>query len=77
MYRIDEKEYVFYIKEEGKLYDEKNFIIFYDISTEKIIEKLKVGNGENDNGMKLINNNNLIIPGVNTIIFIDVKMKNY
>ena len=50
-----------------------DFILFYDIETNKIIEKLKVGNGKNRYDMILVNKDNLIISGDGTIILIDTK----
>ena len=48
-------------------------ILFYNIETDKIIEKLKVGKGENNHEMTLLNKDNLIISGNGTIILIDIK----
>ena len=49
------------------------FIILNNIETDKIIEKLKVGKGENNHEMTLLNKDNLIISGNGTIILIDIK----
>ena len=71
--QINESEYAFYKLEKGKVYGKSDFILFYNIETEKIIEKLKVGKGENSHEMFLLNKNNLIIAGDGTIILIDTK----
>ena len=67
--QINEDEYAFYIREN----DKEDILIFYDIQADKNIEKLIVGKGENDNGMKLVNKNNLIISGDDSLILIDIK----
>ena len=71
--QINENEYAFYTLEKGKVFGESDFILFYNIETDKIIEKLKVGKGENNHEMTLLNKDNLIISGNGTIILIDIK----
>ena len=48
-------------------------LIFYDLISEQNIKTIKVGNGENLREMFLLNQDNLIIKGNDTIILIDVK----
>ena len=74
--QIDDNEYIFYAKQKGAVYGKNDYLIFYDIQSNKIIKKLKVGNGKNTDEMVLINKNNLIIKGGNEEIkLIDVKNK--
>ena len=71
--QINESEYAFYKMETDEVNGDGDFILFYDIETNKIIEKLKVGNGKNRYDMILVNKDNLIISGDGTIILIDTK----
>ena len=74
--QLDDNEFVFYAKQKGAIYGENDYLIFYDIQTDKRIKKLKVGKGKNSGDMILINKNNLIILGVEEEIkLIDVKNK--
>jgi hypothetical protein len=74
--QLDDNEFVFYAKQKGAIYCENDYLIFYDIQTDKRIKKLKVGKGKNSGDMILINKNNLIILGVEEEIkLIDVKNK--
>ena len=71
--QINEKEYALYKTEKSKAHGENDIIMFYDIETDKVIEKLKVGKGENCDGMILLNKDNLIVSGDGTMILIDIK----
>ena len=87
--QVDENEYIFYTKEENEKTendskkekeeeDEEpeytNFLMFYDMLNDKIIKHLKVGKGDNNDGMILIRKDFLLIGGnSNSIILIDVK----
>lgn len=74
--QLDDNEFVFYAKQKGAIYGENDYLIFYDIQTDKRIKKLKVGKGKNSGDMILINKNNLIILGIEEEIkLIDVKNK--
>ena len=71
--QVSENEYVFYANQKGTIYGTNDYLIFYDMKNEEIIKKLKVGKGENDYDMILLNKGNLIISGKDSIILIDVK----
>ena len=71
--QINEKEFVFYVNQKGKIYGTNDYLIFYDIESDKKIKTLKVGRGENLYEMYLASEDNLIIKGENNIILIDVK----
>ena len=72
--QIRDNEYVYYVKLKGKVYGKNDFLIFFDMQNESVIKKLKVGSGENNSDMLLINKDNLLIDGRDGIIkLIDVK----
>ena len=74
--QINDNEFVFYAKQKGVIYGENDYLIFYDIQTDRKIKKLKVGKGKNIGDMMLINKNYLIILGDEyKIKLIDVKNK--
>ena len=73
--QLNESELIFYVYQEDKIYGENDSLIFYDLKSEQIISNLKVGKGENLYEMFLLNQDNLIIKGEDTIILIDVKNK--
>ena len=80
--QINDKEIIIYcyVQEKnifGKYSGDKDYLIFYDIKNNKIIESLKIGSNINErkNKMILMNENDLIIEHGNSdrIILVDVK----
>ena len=71
--QINDNEYVFYTIEKNSSLGTNQFLIFYDIENDKIIKKLKVGDGNNGFDMLPISKDNLIISGDSSIILVDIK----
>lgn len=71
--QLNDNELVFYAFQNEKIYGTIDILEFYDLKSEQIINTLKVGKGENLYEMFLLNQDNLIIKGDDTIILIDVK----
>ena len=71
--QINDNEYVFYTIEKNSSLGTNQFLIFYDIENDKIIKKLKVGDGDNGFDMLPISKDNLIISGDSSIILVDIK----
>ena len=71
--QINDNEMVFYVYKRYEENEEKEFLIFYDLISEQKVHSLIVGKGENLYEMFLLNKDNLIIKGYETIILIDVK----
>ena len=73
--QVNENEFIFYSRLKGKIYGKNDYLIFYDMAKDEKIKTLKVGGGENLNGMLLVSKDILIIQGNEKIKLIDIPNK--
>lgn len=74
--QINENELALFSEKKGILYGTNNYLIFYDMNNEKTIKSIKIGDGEKVfSDLYLLNKDNLIIFGNDSIILVDVKNK--
>lgn len=74
--QINFNEYALLSKKTGKIYGENDYIIFYDMITDKELKKLKIGKAERYGKIFLLNKDNLIALRENSIILIDTHQRN-
>ena len=74
--QINQNELALYSKKKGKLFGYNEFLVFYDMNSEKITKTIKVGNGENlTSEIFLINEDHLLFEKENNYIIVDIKNK--
>ena len=72
IYQITSNEYALLSKKKGN----NDYIIFYDMCSDKKIKKLKIGNSERYTELFLLNKDNLIVFRGKSIILIDTYKRN-
>ena len=74
--QLSDDEYALASTKKGKIYRENNYLIFYDMKNDKKLKTLKLGDSEKmyDNFL-LLNKNDLIVIGMDSVILVDVKNK--
>ena len=71
--QINSNEYALLSQKKGVVYGTNDYIIFYDMITDKKIKSLKIGNGERYGNLLLLNKENLIVFRDYSLVLIDVK----
>ena len=70
---INKNEIAFYAKQKGKIYGKNEYVYFYDIQNNQKFKKFKVGNGQMNHELLLINKDKLLFERDESILLFDVN----
>ena len=74
--QINQNELALYSMKKGKLFGYNEYLVFYDMNSEKITKTIKVGNGESlTSEIFLINEEHLLFEKEKNYIIVDIKNK--
>ena len=74
--QITDDEYIFIAEKKGLIYGKNDYLSFYDMKNNKKIKTLKLGDaGKYYKNLFLLNKDNLIVFGYNSIILVGIKNK--